>query len=265
MLFDPKRIGWVDHGVIGKKPPKGGWKAFPAQILKVNEGLQVIRDAEKRWIENKKICPQNSKANQPQASNNSEDDDAETTCDPSDHTDDKSQIKELEDHIKKLEEIIGKKDKEIKRLQRANLLLQDGLSDTIYKSVKEAVKAVQQSSSSSNQLQSKEESVSLKNHTANSVGLDYTQRYSGFKKMTRNAMDSLFTLEEMSTCSVTGKKGILGNRKRSFDQDKVNLVIDQIKKVFKDVDVSDIKVCMAQKLKDTRRRAERQPGQNDVL
>lgn len=35
MLSDPKRVGLVEHGSLGTKPPKGGWKAFPAQILAV--------------------------------------------------------------------------------------------------------------------------------------------------------------------------------------------------------------------------------------
>lgn len=35
MLSDPKRIGLVEHGAIGVKPPQGGWKAFLAQILSV--------------------------------------------------------------------------------------------------------------------------------------------------------------------------------------------------------------------------------------
>lgn len=65
-------------------------------------------------------------------------------------TDDKSQIRELEDHIRELEETIVKKDKEIKKLRRANFLLQgnnflcltyfldcdSGLSDAVYKGVK---------------------------------------------------------------------------------------------------------------------------------
>lgn len=36
ILKDPKRIGLVEHGAVGVKPPKCGWKAFPAQILCVN-------------------------------------------------------------------------------------------------------------------------------------------------------------------------------------------------------------------------------------
>lgn len=35
MSSDPKRIGLVEHGAVGVKPPKGGWKAFLAQILSV--------------------------------------------------------------------------------------------------------------------------------------------------------------------------------------------------------------------------------------
>ncbi|MED6258927.1 hypothetical protein ATANTOWER_014450 [Ataeniobius toweri] len=52
---DNKMLGWEEHhGVIGEKPPKDGWRAFPAQILKVNDSLQNIREAEQRWIDAQK-------------------------------------------------------------------------------------------------------------------------------------------------------------------------------------------------------------------
>lgn len=41
LLSDPKRIGLVEHGEIGVKTPKGGWKAYPAQVLSV-KGKYIV-------------------------------------------------------------------------------------------------------------------------------------------------------------------------------------------------------------------------------
>lgn len=59
----------------------------------------------------------------------------------------------------------------------------------------------------------------------NPVALDYAQRCESYKKLTRAVMDSIFTVEEMTTCSVTGKKGIVGEQRPSLDKDKVKLVM----------------------------------------
>ncbi|KAK7171594.1 hypothetical protein R3I93_003434 [Phoxinus phoxinus] len=69
-------------------------------------------------------------------------------------------------------------------------------------------------------------------------------------------MDSIF-----SFCSVTGKKGVVGEKRKSFDLQKVQLVIDHVKKKHQGIRDTEIKVCMAQKLKDLRRRAERMPAE----
>ncbi|KAG7271710.1 hypothetical protein CRUP_001294 [Coryphaenoides rupestris] len=73
-------------------------------------------------------------------------------------------------------------------------------------------------------------------------------------------MDSIFTMEEMAACSVTGK-GIVGEKRQSLDVDKVKSVIDHVKSVHKGILDTEIKACMAQKLKDIRRRAEKGKGE----
>lgn len=59
----------------------------------------------------------------------------------------------------------------------------------------------------------------------NPVALDHAQRCESYKKLTRTLMDSIFSLEEMTTCSVTGKKGVVGEKRKSLDLEKVQLVI----------------------------------------
>lgn len=59
----------------------------------------------------------------------------------------------------------------------------------------------------------------------NPTAMEYAQRCEGYKKLTRTVMDSIFTVEEMTTCSVTGKKGIVGEKRQSLDKGKVKLVI----------------------------------------
>ena len=41
MLYDPKRVGLVEHGEIGRARPKGGFKTFEAQILRT-EGKFIV-------------------------------------------------------------------------------------------------------------------------------------------------------------------------------------------------------------------------------
>ncbi len=36
MLSNPKRVGMIYHKEIGKKPPKGGWKAFAGRVISVH-------------------------------------------------------------------------------------------------------------------------------------------------------------------------------------------------------------------------------------
>lgn len=62
--------------------------------------------------------------------------------------------------------------------------------------------------------------------------LEYAQRCEGFKKLTRTVMDSIFTLEEMATCSVTGKKGIVGEKRASLDEDKVKIATGKHSRIF---------------------------------
>lgn len=53
----------------------------------------------------------------------------------------------------------------------------------------------------------------------NPVTLDYAQKCENYKKLTRTVMDSISTLEKMTTCSVTGKKGTTGEQRQSPDRE----------------------------------------------
>ncbi|XP_058628944.1 uncharacterized protein LOC131538818 isoform X2 [Onychostoma macrolepis] len=62
----------------------------------------------------------------------------------------------------------------------------------------------------------------------NPIALDYTQKCENYKKLTRALMDSVFTVEGMSKCSVTGKKGLIGEQRPCLDKAKVRLVIGSL-------------------------------------
>ncbi|XP_045897629.1 uncharacterized protein LOC123965108 isoform X2 [Micropterus dolomieu] len=134
MLKDPKRIGLVEHGALGVKPPKSGWKAFLAQILSVKESLGAIRREECQWIETHKMwTPSKPKATKDTEENSHSDDEDETP--QYQKTDDK------DDMIEELKLRVKDKEKEIRRLRRLNLQLQEGLADTITQTVKDAIQA----------------------------------------------------------------------------------------------------------------------------
>jgi len=68
----------------------------------------------------------------------------------------------------------------------------------------------------------------------NPTAVEYAQWCEGYKKLARAVMDSIFTVEEMTTCSITGKKGIFGEKRQSLDKGKVKLVIGKdIRILFK--------------------------------
>ncbi|XP_048012408.1 uncharacterized protein LOC125245729 [Megalobrama amblycephala] len=280
MLKDPKRIGLVEHGAVGVKPPKCGWKAFPAQILCVNESLGEIKKVERQWIDAHKMAtPLKSKTTvdteEDRISQSDEEDETpqHQTGDDSNGTPEHDSIctpkrpkRDYNNDIKELEERLKTKEKEIRRLRRLNFQMQEGLAGTITKAVKDAIQAAQ--SAPSHPVLTSNTHVATLNQTGdimnksvtdlmNPVALDHAQRCESYKKLTRTLMDSIFSLEEMTTCSVTGKKGVVGEKRKSLDLEKVQLVIDHVKKTYPGIGGTEIKVCMAQKLKDLRRRAER--------
>ncbi|XP_045897458.1 uncharacterized protein LOC123964638 isoform X2 [Micropterus dolomieu] len=181
----------------------------------------------------------------------------------SDDEDETPQYQKTDDKDDMIEELklrVKDKEKEIRRLRRLNLQLQEGLADTITQTVKDAIQATKPVPSHQAPLPNQSAEIKNESVTAlmNPTAMEYAQRCEGYKKLTRTVMDSIFTVEEMTTCSVTGKKGIVGEKRQSLDKGKVKLVIDHVKKVHRGIGDTEIKACMAQKLKDTRRRAERE-------
>ncbi|KAI1890524.1 hypothetical protein AGOR_G00154580 [Albula goreensis] len=175
-----------------------------------------------------------------------------------DHTQD---AQELLMQIEDLQERLKDAETQIRNLQKLNLQLQEGIPAVINSSMQSALIAqptLVKTSSAGGQLQTdhrpKEGEIS---GYLSPMAVKISQRCSNYKKLTRTLLCAMFTEQQLISCSVTGKKGVNAEIKESLDIDKVNMIIDYVKKVFPHTEVTDIKACMAQKLKDTRIRARR--------
>ncbi|XP_051988794.1 uncharacterized protein LOC127648246 [Xyrauchen texanus] len=134
--------------------------------------------------------------------------------------------RDFRNEVKELEERLKTKEKEIRRLRKLNFQMHEGLVDTITQAVKDAIQAAQSTpshpvpTSNTHPVPTSNQAGEIKNKSVtdlmNPVALDHAQRCEGYKKLTRTLMDSIFSFEEMATCSVTGKKGVVGEKERAL-------------------------------------------------
>ncbi|KAG5842422.1 hypothetical protein ANANG_G00177490 [Anguilla anguilla] len=272
MLLDNELVGLVDHGSATQKPPKHGWKMYPARVLTVNDDLETIK-AEMEWLEGVDpedhlgITPRRRKVGKDEVV---DDDEPRKAKEKRKNVELDSVLQEYEEErrkdkatIQKLREQVDSQQNEIRRLQNLILNLQDGVSslikDTIEKSTQQfaprhSVKMTDLQASpsfpaaSADNKAEVQETMTVKNLNARLA----VKKALTYKKMTRTLMTAMFPLETLLKSSVTGKKLQNGEPRPALDPAKVKSIIDEVKKRFVHANDTDIKACMAQKLKDLR-------------
>ncbi|KAJ8268319.1 hypothetical protein COCON_G00134910 [Conger conger] len=276
MLLDNEQVGFVEHGTATQKPPKHGWKMYPARVLTVSDDLETIKE-EVEWLNvvdpevdletasrRRKVCTGDGVL---------DDDEPRKAKEKRKNVELDLVFQEYEEErrkdkatIQKLREQVDSQQNEIRRLQNLILNLQDGISsltkDTIEKAMQQfaprpSVKTTDLQASTSptefpaasadNKVEV-QETMTVKNLNAKMA----VKKALTYKKLTRTLMTAMFPLETLLKSSVTGKKLQYGESRPALDPAKVRSIIEEVKKRFVHASDTDIKACMAQKLKDLR-------------